>query len=107
MTLEEAGEDQIAHRHRRIERLRRAAAGVPGVGEPVVVDTKDRGHQRRVRHLEVKEALRGIEDFTGHPIELHILEMLLGVVPAAVHVFEAPLGGDRLGEPRTVRRRSR
>ena len=23
--------------------------------------------------------------------------MLLGVVPAAVHVFEAPLGGDRLG----------
>ena len=28
--------------------------------------------------------------------------MLLGVVPAAVHVFEAPLGGDRLGglEPR-------
>jgi hypothetical protein len=28
MTLEDAGEDQIAHRQRRIERLCRAAAGV-------------------------------------------------------------------------------
>jgi hypothetical protein len=28
MTLEDAGEDQIAQRQRRIERLRRAAAGV-------------------------------------------------------------------------------
>jgi hypothetical protein len=28
MTLEDAGEDQIAHRQRQIERLRRAAAGV-------------------------------------------------------------------------------
>src|SRR5438128_1686346 len=28
MTLENTGEDQIAHRQRRIERLRRAAAGV-------------------------------------------------------------------------------
>jgi hypothetical protein len=28
MTLEDAGEDQIAHRQRRIERLRRTAAGV-------------------------------------------------------------------------------
>jgi len=46
--------------------------------------------------------LRGIEDFAGHPIKLHILEVLLGVVPPAVHVFKAPLGGDRLGgrEPR-------
>jgi hypothetical protein len=46
--------------------------------------------------------LRGIEDFTGHPVERHVLEVLLGVVPPAVHVFEAPLGGDRLGglEPR-------
>ena len=77
-------------------------AGVPGVGEPVVVRAKDGGHQQRVRHLEVKEPLRGIEDFTGHPIERHVLEVLLGVVPAAVHVFEATLGGDRLGglEPR-------
>jgi hypothetical protein len=67
------------------------------VGEPVVVRAKDGGHQQRVRHLEVKEPLRGIEDFTGHPIKLHVLEVLLGVVPAAVHVFEAPLGGDGLG----------
>jgi hypothetical protein len=70
-----------------------------GVGEPVVVDAKDRRHQRRVRHLEVKEPLRGIEDFTGHPIERHVLEVLLGVVPAAVHVFEAPPGGDGLLRP--------
>jgi hypothetical protein len=69
-------------------------AGVPGVGEPVVVGAKDCGHQRRVRHLEVKEPLRRIEDFAGHPIERHVLQMLLGVVPAAVHVFEAPAGGD-------------
>jgi hypothetical protein len=41
--------------------------------------------------------LARIEDLTRHPIELHILEVLLGVVPAAVHVLEAPLGGDRLG----------
>jgi hypothetical protein len=27
------------------------------------------------------------------------LEVLRGVVPAALHVFEAPLGGDRLGNP--------
>ena len=56
----------------------------------------------RVRHLEVKEPLRGIEDFAGHPVERHVLEVLLGVVPAAVHVFKAPLGGDGLGglEPR-------
>jgi hypothetical protein len=46
--------------------------------------------------------LRGIEDLTGHPIERHVLEVLLGVVPAAEHVFKAPPGGDRLGglEPR-------
>ena len=72
-------------------------AGVPGVGEPIVGRSKDGGHQRRVRHLEVKEPLRGIEDFTGHPVERHVLEVLLGVVPAAVHVFKAPLGGDGLG----------
>ena len=55
-----------------------------------------------VRHLEVKEPLRGIEDFAGHPIERYVLEVLLGVVPAAGHVFEAALGGDGLGglEPR-------
>ena len=169
MTLEDAGEDQIAQRQRRIERLCRAAAGVaqclgagpadpalpsrrrvqaqrqverrgrgperlvlgpvvapvlerilgdhragqtqaggalqlldpvldvvqvdhrdalePGgiraakVGDPVVVRAKDGGHQRRVRHPEVKEPLGGIEDFTGHPIELHVFEVLLGVVP--------------------------
>ena len=190
MTLEDAGEDQIAHRHRRIEHFRRAAAGVAQrpfagtadlalpsrgrvqaqwqvergggsperfvfglvvapvlerilgdhrageaqaggalqlldpvldvvqvdhrdtlkaggigaaeLGEPVVVGAKYGGHQRRVRHLEVKQPLRGIDDFAGHPIERHVLEVLLGVVAAAVHVFEAPLGGNAFGglEPR-------
>jgi hypothetical protein len=93
----------IAMPLRRAGSVRQPPDGRPaGVGEPVVVDAKDRRHQRRVRHLEVKEPLRGIEDFTGHPIERHVLEVLLGVVPAAVHVFKAPLGGDRLGglEPR-------
>jgi len=39
---------------------------------------------------------------TGQPIERHVVEVLLGAVPAAAHAFEAPLGGDRLGgrEPR-------
>jgi hypothetical protein len=77
-------------------------AGVPGVGEPIVGRSKDGGHQRRARQFEVKEPLPGIEDLTGQPIERHVLEVLLGAVPAAAHVFEAPLGGDRLGglEPR-------
>ena len=46
--------------------------------------------------------MRGIEDAASHPIELHILEMLLGVVPAALHILQAPLAGDGLGrlEPR-------
>jgi hypothetical protein len=72
------------------------------VGEPIVVRAKDGGHQGRVRHLEVKEPLRRIEDFAGDPIERHVLEMLLGVVPPAVHVFKASPGGDGLGglEPR-------
>ena len=72
------------------------------VGEPIVVRAKDGRHQGRVRYLEVKEPLRGIEDFAGDPIERHVLEMLLGVVPSAVHVFKAALGRDGLGglEPR-------
>ena len=89
---------QVDHR----DALEPGGIGAAELGEPVVVGAKDRGHQRRVRHLEVKQPLRGIEDFAGHPVERHVLEVLLGVVPAAEHVFEAPLGGDRLGglEPR-------
>jgi hypothetical protein len=41
--------------------------------------------------------LARIEDFTGHPIERQVLEVLLGVVPAAEHVLEATPGGERLG----------
>ena len=86
--------------------LEAGGIGAAEVGEPVVVGAKDGGYQRRVRHLEVKEPLRGIEDFTGHPIERHVLEVLLGVVPPAVHVFEAPLGGD-LGRASSSRERPR
>src|SRR5260370_34280346 len=41
-------------------------------------------------------------DSAVRPVERHVREALLGVVPPAVHVFEASLGGDRLGglEPR-------
>jgi hypothetical protein len=84
---------QVDHR----DALEPRGIGAAELGEPVVVGAKDGGHQRRVRQPEVEEPLRGIEDFTGHPIERHVLEVLLGVVAAAVHVFEAPLGGDRLG----------
>ena len=89
---------EVDHR----DALQSGGIGAAELGEPVVVRAKDRGHQRRVRHLEVKQPLARIEDFTGHPVERHVLEMLLGVVAAAEHVFKAPLGGDRLGglEPR-------
>jgi hypothetical protein len=45
--------------------------------------------------------LRGIEDFARHPIERHVLEVLLVVPPRGARL-QAPLGGDRLGglEPR-------
>ncbi len=56
---------QVDHR----DALQSGGIGAAELGEPVVVRAKDRGHQQRVRHLEVEEPLRGIEDFTGHPIE--------------------------------------
>jgi hypothetical protein len=89
---------QVDHR----DALQSGGIRAAELGEPVVAGAKDGGHQQRVGHPEVKEPLRGIEDFTGHPIERHVLEMLLGVVSAAEYVFKAPLGGDRLGglEPR-------
>jgi hypothetical protein len=61
---------------------------------------KDGGHQRRVGHLEVKEPLRGIEDFAGHPVEL------LSVVPAAAYVFKGLLA-EMVSGVRTARWRSR
>jgi len=89
---------QVDHR----DALQSGGIGAAELGEPVVVRAKDRGHQLRVRHLEVKEPLARIENLTGHPVERHVLEVLFGVVPPAVHVFKAPPGGDRLGgiEPR-------
>ena len=84
--------ERILGDHR--DALQSGGIGAGELGEPVIVRAKDGGHQRRVRHLEVKEPLRGIEDFAGHPIERHVLQVLLGVVPAAVEVLEAALGGD-------------
>jgi len=53
----------------RRDALQAGGIGAAELGEPVVVRAKDGGHRRRVRHLEIKQPLRGIEDFTGHPIE--------------------------------------
>jgi hypothetical protein len=50
-----------------------------------------------VVHAGSVEAHDRIGDFAGHPIERHVLEVLLGVVPAAEHVFKELQGGDRLG----------
>ncbi len=89
---------QVDHRDALEPRPVRAAK----VGEPVVVRAKDGGHQRSVRHPEVKEALGWIQHLAGDPVELHVSQVLIGVVPTPRHVFEAPLTGDRLGglEPR-------
>ena len=52
MTLEDAGEDQIAHRQRRIERLRRAAAGGAQrlVACPADLALPSRGRVQAQRH---------------------------------------------------------
>ena len=90
---------QVDHR----DAFEAGGIGAAEIGEPVVVRAKYRGHQRRVRHPEVKQALRGIDDFAGDPIELHVLEVLPGVVPAADARPQAALGGNALRglEPRT------
>ena len=84
MTLEDAGEDQIAHRQRRIERLCRAAAGVAqrlvaGPGDPALPS------RRRV------QAQRQIERRGGGPERL-----VLGLVVA--QVLEWILGDHRAGQ---------
>src|SRR6266446_5704718 len=54
MTLEDAGEDQIAHRQRRIERLCRAAARVAQrlVAGPADPALPSRGRVEAQRHIE-------------------------------------------------------
>ena len=54
MALEDAGEDQIAHRQRRIERLRRAAAGVAQClfGGPADPALPSRGRVQAQQYLE-------------------------------------------------------
>jgi hypothetical protein len=59
--------DVVQADHR--DALQSDGSGAAELGEPVIVRAKDGGHRRRVRHLEIKQPLRGIEDFTGHPIE--------------------------------------
>ena len=58
---------------------------------------KDRGHQPRVRHLEVKEPLRGIEDFTPKPRGAEMKIFAIGttlryrvqaIEPLDLHPFE-------------------
>ena len=71
--------------------------GAAELGEPVVVRAEDRRHQRRVRHPEVEQALRGVQHLAGHAVEPHVGEVLLGVVASAMHVLEAGATGDRLG----------
>ena len=39
--------------------------------------------------LKQEEPLLGIEDFARDPVERHVLEVLLGVVPAAMDILEA------------------
>ena len=54
MALEDAGEDHVAHRQRRIERLGRAAAGVaqrPGTG-PADLALPSRRRVQAQRHVE-------------------------------------------------------
>src|SRR6202043_15901 len=63
MTLEDAGEDQIAHRQRRIERLRRAAAGV---AQRLVAGPADLALPARRR----VQAERQVERFGGGPDRL-------------------------------------
>jgi len=67
------------------------------VGEPVVVRPEDRGHEGGVGHLEVEEALRRVEHLSGHPIETHVREVLLGVISARRDVLEPTEPGDGLG----------
>ena len=84
---------QVDHR----DAFQPGGIGAAELGKPVVIGTKDGGHQRRIRQPVIEQPLRGVEDFAGHSVEHHVLEMPRGLVPAAMHVFEAPLGGDGLG----------
>ena len=84
MTLEDAGEDQIAHRQRRIERLRRAAAGV---AQCLVAGPADLALPPRRR----VQAQRQVERRGGGPERL-----VLGLVVAPV--LERILGDHRPGQ---------
>ena len=84
MALEDAGEDHVAHRQRRIERLGRAAAGVAQrpVAGPADLALPPRGRVQAQRHVE----RRG-----GGPERL-----VLGLVVAPV--LERILGDHRAGQ---------
>ena len=67
------------------------------LGEPLVVGAKDRGQERGIRHLEVEQALRRIQHLARDPVELHVPEVLPGVISSSGDVFETTVGGDGLG----------
>src|SRR5215467_3539798 len=69
--------------------------GTEELGEPIVVRAKDRGHQRRILHPEVEQALRRVEDLACDSVEPHVREMLLGVVSAPRHVLQPRAAGNR------------
>src|SRR6266545_2683343 len=72
------------------------------LGEPVVVRAEDRGHQPGILHPEIEQALRRVQHLARHPVEPHVREVLIGVVPSPMHVLEASAAGDGLRrlEPR-------
>jgi hypothetical protein len=78
MTLENAGEDQIAHRQRRIERLRRAAAGVAqclvaGAADPALPS------RRRVQaQRQIERRGGGLERLVFGLVVAPVLERILG-----------------------------
>jgi hypothetical protein len=77
MTLEDDGEDQIAHRQRRIERLRRAAAGVAQclVAGPADLALPSR---RGVHAQRQVERGGGPERLVLGPVVAPVLERILG-----------------------------
>jgi hypothetical protein len=78
MTLEDAGEDQIAQRQRRIERLCRAAAGVAQrlVAGPADPALPSRGRVQAQRHFERFGG--GPERLVLGPVVAPVLERILG-----------------------------
>ena len=57
---------------------------------------KDGRHQPRVGNLEVEQPLRRVQQLAGNAVNLHVPDVLFGVVAADMHVLEAPVGRNLL-----------